>query len=376
MSIKIHHGGNGAYKTSGAIQDDAVPALKSGRVVVTNIRGFTLERVYSVYPDLPDTAQIINLSLESLDDLERMRTWFLWVPQGAFIIFDETQLIFLKSWREADLRRFDYPGGAEQAAADNRPTGWLDAWTRHRHFGWDVVLTTPNVNYIRDDIRMTCEMAYRHTNLAVIGIPRWYKEGQHDAQLNRPPAEGTIVQYKRIRKETFKLYLSTATGATNDTKAGKSLFGSPKLLFLLALLAGVVLYIATGDGLRYFNPDAHKASTPVVAGAVPAAQASAAVVSASGAGSGGHVLSGHVLARQPDQAVALDHPFFAFAITIGAYVQGESGRELYSLFLKSPEGEVIQVTSGQLVASGYRFLRHGHCIASLYYGAYRRVITC
>ncbi|HEP9310628.1 TPA: hypothetical protein VDV39_005850, partial [Pseudomonas aeruginosa] len=27
MSIKIHHGPNGSYKTSGAIQDDAVPAL-------------------------------------------------------------------------------------------------------------------------------------------------------------------------------------------------------------------------------------------------------------------------------------------------------------------------------------------------------------
>ncbi|HGM8038900.1 TPA: zonular occludens toxin domain-containing protein, partial [Pseudomonas aeruginosa] len=25
MSIKIHHGPNGSYKTSGAIQDDAVP---------------------------------------------------------------------------------------------------------------------------------------------------------------------------------------------------------------------------------------------------------------------------------------------------------------------------------------------------------------
>ncbi|HGX3586558.1 TPA: zonular occludens toxin domain-containing protein, partial [Pseudomonas aeruginosa] len=28
MSIKIHHGPNGSYKTSAAIQDDAVPALK------------------------------------------------------------------------------------------------------------------------------------------------------------------------------------------------------------------------------------------------------------------------------------------------------------------------------------------------------------
>lgn len=39
VSIKIHHGPNGSNKTSGARQDDAVPALKDGRVIITNIRG-------------------------------------------------------------------------------------------------------------------------------------------------------------------------------------------------------------------------------------------------------------------------------------------------------------------------------------------------
>ncbi|EOD5601673.1 zonular occludens toxin domain-containing protein, partial [Pseudomonas aeruginosa] len=97
MSIKIHHGPNGSYKTSGAIQDDAVPALKDGRVIITNVRGFTLERAYQVFPDLPNTAEIINLDLESLEDLEKMRTWFQWAPRGAFLIFDETQLLFPKS---------------------------------------------------------------------------------------------------------------------------------------------------------------------------------------------------------------------------------------------------------------------------------------
>ncbi len=121
MSIKIHHGPNGSYKTSGAIQDDAVPALKDGRVIITNVRGFTLERAYQVFPDLPNTAEIINLDLESLEDLEKMRTWFQWAPRGAFLIFDETQLLFPKSWREKDLERFDYPGGPEAAHAADRP---------------------------------------------------------------------------------------------------------------------------------------------------------------------------------------------------------------------------------------------------------------
>ena len=181
MAIKIHYGANGAYKTSGAIQDDAIPALLAGRVIVTNIRGFTLDRAYSVFPNLPDTTEIINLDLEVLEDLEKMRTWFQWAPLGSFIIFDEAQLVFPKSWREKDLERFEFEGGMEAAKEAGRPFNWLDAWTRHRHFGFDIVLTTPNISYIRDDIRSTSETAYRHANLAVIGIRGRYKEAQHDA---------------------------------------------------------------------------------------------------------------------------------------------------------------------------------------------------
>ena len=126
MAIKIHHGPNGSYKTSGAIQDDLIPALKSGRHIITNIRGLTRERVFSVFPELPDSVDIENLDLENIDDLEKMRTFPQWAPRGAFIIFDETQLIFLKSWRETDLRKFDYPGGPQAAKEADRPINWLD----------------------------------------------------------------------------------------------------------------------------------------------------------------------------------------------------------------------------------------------------------
>jgi len=140
MSIKIHHGANGSYKTSGAIQDDAIPAIHEGRIVITNVRGFTRESVLEAFPDLPDRVldsfDVINLSMESIEDLDQMRRWFMWAPRGAFLIFDETQILFPKSWKEKDLEQFDYPGGIEEAKKADRPTGWLDAWTRHRHWNW------------------------------------------------------------------------------------------------------------------------------------------------------------------------------------------------------------------------------------------------
>jgi len=381
MSIKIHHGPNGSYKTSGAIQDDAVPALKEGRVIITNVRGFTLERAYQVFPNLPNTAEIINLDLESLADLDRMRSWFQWAPRGAFLIFDETQLLFPKSWREKDLEKFDYPGGPEAAHEADRPMGWLDAWTRHRHFNWDIVLTTPNISYIRDDIRMTSEMAYKHSNLAVIGIPGRYKEAQHDAQLNRPPADGTIVEYKRIKQQTFALYQSTATGKTQDTKAGKSLLRSPKLVFLLALLACTIGFVSYMGPLKVVGGNAAPAPpTPAVASApsaaAPPAQ-TAAVDPAARSPAPGAVPAQPLSGRPTDPPAELNpHPFAGRSITITAHLYSKKKGDQYMFAFLDADGRQLDLTSWDLVGSGYAIRSKGACIAELMYERWKQTVTC
>ncbi|WBG61862.1 hypothetical protein ELR50_02800 [Pseudomonas citronellolis] len=381
MSIKIHHGPNGAYKTSGAIQDDAVPALKAGRVVITNVRGFTLERVYSVYPDLPDSAQIINLDLESLSDLEKMRTWFQWAPRGAFLIFDETQLLFPKSWREKDLEKFDFPGGPEAAHEADRPMGWLDAWTRHRHFNWDIVLTTPNIAYIRDDIRMTCEMAYKHSNLAVIGIPGRYKEAQHDAQINRPPADGTIIEYKRIRKETFRLYESTATGKTQDTTAGKSLLRSPKLLFLLAFIACCISFSFAMGPLSFLRkpepaePVPAASSTP--SQAAPAGGPSTGVVAHAPVATGSILPDGlHASGAAVPAVQVTSHPFAGRSISVMGRVKNERRGSLYMFAIVDDQGRRLVQTSRELREAGYKIRGRSGCVVEIFFGDFHDTVTC
>ncbi|NLY16336.1 MAG: hypothetical protein GXZ05_08140 [Gammaproteobacteria bacterium] len=371
MAIKIHYGPNGSYKTSGALQDDAVPALLSGRVIVTNIRGFTLDRAYQVFPDLPETAMIINLDLENLEDLEKMRTWFIWAPLGAFIIFDEAQLLFPKSWRDKDLERFDYPGGMEAAKEANRPFNWLDAWTRHRHFGFDIVLTTPNISYIRDDIRSTCETAYRHANLAVIGISGRYKEAQHDAQLNRPPADGSIIEYKRIKQQTFDLYSSTATGQVRDTFAGKSLFRSPKLLIFVAVIAYAIYSVfATSGDTTFFSAS----SKPV-----PVADQTPVEVVASPAGSGTAAASGFRVSDLPgksrDSADPVNHPFAGHDIKIVARLYSPT-KQTYAFEFKDAEGRTFLQSSTQLLGTGYTLSRGSDCFVLLTYGNAQIPVTC
>jgi zona occludens toxin len=377
MAIKIHHGPNGSYKTSGAIQDDAVRALKAGRVIITNIRGFTLERVLQVMPEVPESVDIINLDLEVRADMEKMRSWFQWAPRGAFIIFDETQLVFPKSWREKDLAQFDYPGGSEAAAAADRPMDWLDGWTRHRHWNWDVVLTTPNISYIRDDIRMTSEMAYKHSNLAVIGISGRYKEAQHDAQLNRAPAEGTIIEYKRIKPATFKLYQSTATGVSQDTTAGKSLFRSPKLLFLLAFIASVFVAVFSLGGIDFGPAGAHK-ETPVPAAekAAPAAAAPAQNISNVAA----DVLPVSLGGRS---GVALDpvlaHPFDGRHIYVEAVIEGNRNGEFSRKVMfqvEDDQGRIFRQTGQELADLGYKLGYRGPCYVVIKYKGWEGQALC
>lgn len=374
MSIKIHHGSNGSYKTSGAIQDDAVRAIKAGRIIITNIRGFTLARVMAVMPDIPDSVDIINLSLESTEDLEKMRSWWHWAPRGAFVIFDETQLVFPRMWKDKDLEKYDYPGGSEAAKEADRPISWLDAWTRHRHWNWDVVLTTPNIRYIRDDIRLTCEKAYLHANLGVIGIKGRYKEAMHDAQENKPPQDGkTIVELKKIRQETFKLYDSTATGTVTDTIAGKNLFLSPKVLFLLVFIAAAIIFATRNGTPAVFNGGRSHAGT---------GQNSKNTTENTKAGysQNSGVDSGSLASLSLfTPGSRIDHPLKGFQAKVIGSAEGKFGsvRKQVTLFnMISPDGNQVVFSSRQLGELGYVVRMRTACVAEIIYKTSMDVVFC
>jgi len=374
MAIKIHHGPNGSYKTSGAIQDDLIPALKSGRHIITNIRGLTRDRVFKVFPELPSSLEIENLDLESLDDLEKMRTFPQWAPRGAFIIFDETQLIFIKSWRETDLRKFDFPGGAAAAKLADRPINWLDGWTRHRHWNWDIILTTPNIGYIREDIRMTAEKAYLHSNLAVIGIKGRYKESQHSATENKPAMKGSMVTIKKINKRTFKLYESTATGSVSDTIAGKSIFRDPKVVLLLALPAIVFGNFLLNGGFSFNKPPASEnVRSSSLEPLPPVANDGDSIRPGKSPGSGYIPLPG----QQDNHFDNLDHPFSGHVISIGGSVVGlAQGVRVYLFDVVSTDGTRFQLNDKQLRSSGYTLSETADCSVRLTFGAWSSYSVC
>jgi len=246
MPIKIHHGPPGSYKTSGALGDDFLREARAGRVIVTNVRGLSRARALEVFDDLPETFDVIWVDDRTNEGRDKLGRWFHWAPKGAFLFIDEAQMIFPRHWRDADLHLLAYPGGREKAAADDRPADWWEAWDKHRHWNWDVVLTTPSIKKLRDDIRGASEMAYKHKNLATVGIKGRYVEAAHmpdDSGDSNHQVMNLVT--KKVPDYVFKLYDSTATGAVSDTKAGFSFLKNPRVLMLLGIL-GFSLWFSLG----------------------------------------------------------------------------------------------------------------------------------
>lgn len=287
MSIKIHHGPPGSYKTSGAVYDDFVSAALDGRVIVTNVRGLQSgERVKkvlsgqakkrlvkSMFPSMKrlgaisrhlvkgdfkrfwghakgyrkmrkirlGKVEIINVDTSTSEGKEKMRRWFHWAPLGAFLIIDEINTIYPKTWTARKLEDYDFEGGEDAAEKEGRPYNATQALEMHRHYNYDLVLTTPNIRKVHDIFRQSAEMAYRHKNAATIGLPGRYWEYMHEAENDGRSKNDILIKASRkIPKWVFDLYSSTTTGKASDTKAGQSIFLRPgPIIVFIGLIGGI-----------------------------------------------------------------------------------------------------------------------------------------
>jgi len=255
MSIAIHHGPPGSYKTFALVQRHAIDALKKGRTIVTNIRGFEdVELIKSLY-DIHKDASVISVDTKSKDGLLLLAKWFHWVPFGALILIDEAQAVYpmRRDFKPESLDHFTNDYGLEIEQAYNnepRPRDMHLAFDMHRHFGWDLFLSTPNISKINKIIRQSTEWAYKHRDLS--GLLPWYKnkwvEVQHDPESTGKTISsrvGVPVKYKADLK-IFKCYSSTATGDYKGSEAGRSVFKDPKILgicFVVFLSIFVFFYL-------------------------------------------------------------------------------------------------------------------------------------
>lgn len=266
MAAFLRHGEPGSYKSVLLVQLFIVPALKEGRTVVTNIEGLkSKEEIERLLGEaFPKKAQLWRIT--SLRDGGKYiwQRWFHWAPLKALIVIDEVQDIYPADRR---IRLEDYDNqGIEQIAhrlpkhyvetyhtlrdsyqapddestddlgqttydEDGKiiyPATLLGAMTRHRKFTWDICFATPDITLVNMAIRGSCEYAYKHNSMDLIGKVIPYFRARPRVKQHRPKSNGESLtkgqhmEFKKVDERYFQLYKSTQTGEHVESGRGKS----------------------------------------------------------------------------------------------------------------------------------------------------------
>lgn len=403
MSIKIHHGPPGSYKTSGAIADDLLTAVVAGRHIITNVRGLSDEnRIREVIEGqgktVPDTFKLTYIKTDPTDtdfpeascseNMEMLRRFWHWSPSNVFFILDEVQEIWPRSYKETYLKKLEYPGGIQAANADERFLTIELAFEKHRHKNWDFILTTPHINKVHPVIRGSSEAAYKHKNLALLGgfFKGRYMEGFHSADTNGKPSDFYSIQRKKIPSYVFNLYKSTATGVVRDTTAGQSIFANPRVLLLLGILLLVIVFVVSMGVPRIFSggdkkPSEQNAKTNQAIATAPVQTA------LPNPKTGGESTANNASVRTDNVGVSTSRPLpprlaifaSAKAIYLDAYFPASAklkGGEFIAVRVVSPNGAEVVFHQDDLIRLGLRYRVYANCYAEVTYSDTAYYTTC
>lgn len=251
MTAVIHHGPPGSYKSFAIIQEVVIPALVQGRTVVTNIRGLNnIDRICEVMNvEIPEDTQLVSIEHDSDDGFEHMARFFQWAPIGALIVMDEGQEVY--STRLKSLAIFDTPENIRDQLNQQdkvihpglevvRPYTVEKAFDKHRHMGWDIYISTPNISKIHKEVRSVAEYAYRHRDMSGV-VPWWknsWREFKHDAEQSGKSVSHYIgtPERKKADLRIFECYKSTAIGKAKGSNESKSVFNDPKLRIFIGII--------------------------------------------------------------------------------------------------------------------------------------------
>lgn len=288
MAVTFRHGSNGSYKTAYIVWHVIVPALKAGRVVVTNVEGLKPlpEIAQTLGIEFPKTARICRIYSRNEKGIHLWQHWFCWMPIGALVVIDECQDIFTKHagfvmekvkyqapetfyedlpdyWPQLFLSAWKPVSIETQTAQDTDDTGrteyndkqqllypdtFYGAFMRHRKYSWDIHMLTPDWTSIPTNLRGCAGAAYAHkstdnplTNFRRHRTPRVYSHAT-TATSTKPPAKSPDITFPKVPLKVFQLYRSTGTGKHTQTMMDVSALKGPKFIFSIFLIIFCIGY--------------------------------------------------------------------------------------------------------------------------------------
>lgn len=318
MAVIIHHGPAGSYKTSSAVWFYLLPALRAGRVVVTNVEGmYPINEIEELLGEkFPDSAKLWRISSQITENRKLWRVWFNWMPIGALVLLDEAQDIYIKDakiWKPSDL--VHHPADAysdylpadllahfhevhkkfkpvmDSASVDDTgrpivdengliiyPPEFTESYMRHRKFNWDVHLCTPDIRKIHSDIRGVAELAISYASKDSFSLtkrkPRLY---EHNPLKNGIPAFNDATYRQKVPVDVHLLYRSTSTGQITKSGAASGPLSTAKGKLVVFVVIPVALFATLYNGYHVLfrnSKPVPSASSEVVESSVVPVQAS------------------------------------------------------------------------------------------------------
>ncbi|MCT8866968.1 zonular occludens toxin domain-containing protein [Shewanella xiamenensis] len=322
MSSIFVHGAPGSYKSASTLWFEMLPALREGRLVITNIEGLKpLETIEGILCEkFPPSAKLWRISTQNALGLSLMRRFWCWAPVGAFILLDEVQGLYpsakidktfkLESLTKIEPDKFEglpdfilqeyyarlddvSPATLSEGDIDDLgislfddnghiiyPADISDAFNRHRKYNWDLAYCTPFIEEVHPLIRGIADIAYAYKHNDALGKIIPYYDRRPRIYPHKPSESGSYVPQKaaiftrKVPEKVFSLYKSTSTGAVTAQTKGKTPFSDIRFIGVLFVLLGVFIYY-----IWFFfifetptaNPDQPDKSAEMVGQAAPAA---------------------------------------------------------------------------------------------------------
>ncbi|MBP3140305.1 zonular occludens toxin domain-containing protein [Aliivibrio fischeri] len=288
--ITIRTGGNGSYKSAYVAYFTILPALKAGRVVVTNFEGMEPLEVIEERLEIkfPSSAKLIRIFSRDSEGVKLWQHFFCWCPLNSLIVIDECQDLFSKNVgfkmdkiKAAPLADFidllpkDYenffnsrhvPVNLDElkpSEIDDRgkaeyddqgriiyPLSFNEGFMRHRKYNWDIELISPDWKQIDSSIKACAEQAFFHKNRdGFIGAkrkPYIYKHSTEDSKITLPKKKDPNLLTQKIPLEAHLIYKSTGTGAITHSGGMNVLLKNPMVWFYFLLAFFSVAYVIYG----------------------------------------------------------------------------------------------------------------------------------
>lgn len=400
MASQIHWGPPGSYKTSSAVWFYLLPALRAGRVVVTNVEGMyplkTIEKMLG--ETFPSSARMFRIGSLKERYRDLWRRWWHWMPIGAFILMDEAQDIYpAKGWREEDLNlkpvdfysevlppelfklfkstREDFAPELDESSTDDTgdlqfdsdgliiyPQTLNECYKRHRKYNWDIHLCTPDISQIHKIIRGASELAVAYKNKDTFLSKRRPRLVEHDPSKRViTPTKLDVVYQRKVPVDVHLLYKSTQTGQiTKSGAASTPLAGFKAKVVLFVILPAALIWGSVklhAVLTRHETPVAPVTSSAQVAVPATAPQSPGAVPAANG-----NSLSAPGLA-QPGFLM----PFEATKIyLVGRSCRGRAAvRDCASVYEFRIGNKALQADDVTLADAGYSVLALSSCRAEI-----------